>query len=352
MRKHYLDNLRYGIVLSVIFYHVIYLFNSVGVIRNVDIPGIPAMDVFLYILYPWFMPCLFIISGVSARHALARQTAREFWRARVRRLLIPSIAGIFLLGWVNGWVTNQYTDMFAGAGDLIPGVVKYLIWCISGIGPLWYIHQLMAAYLVLFLIRKIDRKDRLTALAGKVGLPGLLLLLIPFWGSAQILNTPLLEIYRNGIYIFSFLLGYYLFSREETEALLRRYRGLFTAAAAVLCAGYTLYYFGQNYALMENLKSLLTNAFGWFGCLAALSLALRYLDRETGFTRYMAGRSFGFYVLHYPLMAFLTWVLDSLLHLPIAAMYPAVLVATAALLPPLTALIKRFPFLNKILLGY
>ena len=51
MRKYYLDNLRYGIVLLVIFYHIVYLFNSLGVITNVVIPGIPQMDVFLYLIY-------------------------------------------------------------------------------------------------------------------------------------------------------------------------------------------------------------------------------------------------------------------------------------------------------------
>ena len=37
MRKPFLDNLRYGIVLSVVAYHVFYQFNSVGVITNYDI---------------------------------------------------------------------------------------------------------------------------------------------------------------------------------------------------------------------------------------------------------------------------------------------------------------------------
>ena len=50
MRKHYLDNLRYGIVLLVVFYHIIYIFNSVGVITNVSISGVPQMDVFLFMI--------------------------------------------------------------------------------------------------------------------------------------------------------------------------------------------------------------------------------------------------------------------------------------------------------------
>ena len=51
-------NLRYAVVLLVIVYHGFYLFNSVGVISNVDVQGIPALDVVEYVLYPWFMACL------------------------------------------------------------------------------------------------------------------------------------------------------------------------------------------------------------------------------------------------------------------------------------------------------
>lgn len=351
MRKYYLDNLRYGIVLSVLFYHVIYMFNSVGVIRNVDIPGIPWMDVFLYILYPWFMPCLFIISGVSARYALQAQTPGQFWRSKVRRLLVPSVAGIFLLGWVSGWVTNQYSDIFFGGGDLLPGFVKYLICCLCGIGPLWFLHQLLAACLVLLLIRKLDKRDALTRLGARVSLPILLLLVFALWGSAQILNTPLLEVYRNGIYIFSFLLGYYVFSQGSVEILLEKHWALFLGIAAALCVGYTWFYFGQNYAAMENLKSFLTNACAWFGCLAALGMSKRFFSKETAFTRYMRKNSFGFYVLHYPLIAILTWAMDALLGFPVWAMYPALMLLTAALLPPLTALIRRIPILKTLLLG-
>ena len=68
MRKYFIDNLRYGVVISVIWYHIFYEFNSVGVIRNVDIQGIPALDVVEYVLYPWFMAFLFLIAGISARY--------------------------------------------------------------------------------------------------------------------------------------------------------------------------------------------------------------------------------------------------------------------------------------------
>lgn len=351
MRKPFLDNLRFCIVLQVIFYHVFYLFNSVGVITNVAIPGIPALDAVLYLLYPWFMAALFVISGICARYSLQKQTDRQFLKSKVRRQLVPSIAIIFLIGWTSGWVTAQYTDMFGTAGDLIPGFVKYLIWSASGIGVLWFLHQLLLCDLVLVLLRRIDRKEKLWQLGGRVNFPILCLLVFALWGSAQILNTPLIEVHRHGFYIFAFLSGYCIFSHDRVQELLSKFAPFLLAVSGVLAILYTAHFWGENYADMGNLKAFLTNAYAWFGVLAALGAAKRWLDKETAFTRYMAPRSFGFYVLHYPLMALLAWWMDKHLHLPVLAMYLLLPVAMMLLLPPLVASIKKIPVLRTLVLG-
>ncbi len=199
MRKPFLDNLRYGIVLSVAVYHVFYQFNSVGVITNVLIPGIPALDAPLYVLYPWFMAALFMISGICARYSLEKQTGKQYLKGKVRRQLIPSIAIIFLIGWSTGWVTDQYANIFGGGQ--VPGFAKYLVWCMSGIGVLWFLHELLLCEVVLVLIRKLDKKDWLWQLGGKANFPVICLLVLGMWGSAYILNTPVIEVYRNGFRI-------------------------------------------------------------------------------------------------------------------------------------------------------
>lgn len=351
MRKPFLDNLRYSIVLLVIIYHVFYLFNSVGVIRNVDIPGIPVLDGVLYVLYPWFMATLFLISGICARYSLEKQTGKAYLKSKLRRQLLPSIAVMFLIGWISGWVTNQYVDIFGGNGSLISGFAKYLIWCLSGIGPLWFLHELLLCEGVLVLIRKLDKTDRLWSLGGRANLPVLCLMVFALWGSAQILNTPLLEIYRNGFYLFAFLAGYAVFSHDRVQDLLAKWAPVLLIVSSVLAVCYTLRFWGENYAAMSNLKAFLTNAYAWFGCLAVLGAGKRWMDRETGFTRCLAGRSFGFYVLHYPLLALLAYAMDQWFHLPVWSMYLLLPIALAVLLPPLIALIKRIPILRTLVLG-
>lgn len=351
MRKPFLDNLRYGIVLSVVFYHVVYQFNSVGVIRNVEIPGIPALDTVLYVLYPWFMAALFLISGICARYSLEKQTDKAYLKSKLRRQLLPSIAVIFLIGWTSGWVTNQYTDMFGVNGSPIPGFVKYLIWCLSGIGPLWFLHELLLCEVVLVLLRKLDKQDRLWSLGGKANFPVLCLMVFALWGSAWILNTPFLEIYRNGFYIFSFLAGYAVFSHDRIQALLAKWAPRLLIVSGVLAAVYTRHFWGENYAVMANLKHPLTNAYAWFGILAVLGAGKRWLDRDTAFTRYLAGRSFGIYVLHNPLIILLAFLFDRILHLPVWSMYLLIPLAVAAILPPIIAAIKRVPILRTLILG-
>ena len=281
MRKPFLDNLRYSIVLLVILYHVFYLFNSVGVITNVDIPGIPVLDAVLYVLYPWFMVTLFVISGICARYSLQKQTNKEFLKSKVRRQLVPSIAIILIIGWTSGWVTGQYADMFGTNSNAIPGFAKYLIWSLSGIGVLWFLHELFLADLVLVLIRKIDRKDTLWQLGGKANIVVLCLLVFALWGSAQILNTPVIEIYRNGIYIFAFLVGYCIFSHEHIQELLAKWAPVLLSVTGILAVVYTITYWEENYSSMSNLKSFLTNAYAWFACLAVLGAGKRWMDKET-----------------------------------------------------------------------
>lgn len=359
MRKYFLDNVRYSIVLLVVFYHVFYLFNSVGVITSVDIAGVWQFDVVMYVLYPWFMVCLFLIAGVSARYALEKQGDRSFFRSRIKRILLPSVLLILVIGWISGWVTDQYVDMFGEVFGEVPGIVRYLIYCLCGIGPLWFLHQLMLATVLLLVLRRVDRKDRLWSLGEKTNAAALFLLVFAVWGSAQLFNTPLVEIYRNGIYCFMFLLGYYVFSHERVQALLEKWALVFGGMAVILCVAYTAFYWGENYASQENLKSFLTNAYAWFGTLAVLGCGRRYMNRETAFTRYMRGqqngnaaaggwdRSFLFYVLHYPLMVLIAYGLDRWVKPPAWLMYVLVIVCEAILLPAVTEAVRTIEGLIK-----
>lgn len=221
MRKAYLDNIRWITVVLVVLYHVIYMFNGVvtaGVIG--PICKTRGQDVYQYIVYPWFMLLLFVVSGMSARFSLERHTPKEFLKSRTVKLLVPSTIGLFVFWWVLGY----YNILISGAFESIwaaPWPVRFLILAVSGTGVLWYIQLLWVFSLALLLIRRVE-KDRLYRLCEKTPPPVLLGLVFVVWGAAQILNTPVIVVYRFGIYGVGFLLGYFVFSHDAVMDRLQR----------------------------------------------------------------------------------------------------------------------------------
>ena len=104
MRKYYLDNIRWMTVVLVVIYHVIYMFNGVqlfGVIGPFS--KVQYQDAFLYLVYPWFMTLLFVVSGMSARYYLENHSVKEFIKTRTRKLLVPSTIGLFVFQWILGY---------------------------------------------------------------------------------------------------------------------------------------------------------------------------------------------------------------------------------------------------------
>ena len=340
-RKNWLDNIRWITVLIVVLYHIIYIFNSVGVISNFDVKGIPQLDTFLTFVYPWFMALLFVVAGISANYSLQKRSGTEFAKDRAKRMLLPSIAGMFMYGWIMGMITNYYTDVFGGNGDVIPGIIKYVIFCLCGIGPLWFARELFLACMVLLLVRKIDKKNKLGGLGKKVNFPILLIMFVPFWISSMLLNTPIIEVYRNGFYIFSFLLGYYVFSNDEVLDRLRKIKLPLLIIAAICGIAYTIYYYGENYTTKEVLQNGFTNGYAWLMILAILACAKDWLNFTNSFSRYMTKANFGFYVLHYPILAVVAFAGQMYLDVPMIWYYFINLVLVAILLPLVYEVIRR-----------
>jgi fucose 4-O-acetylase-like acetyltransferase len=136
MRKYYLDNIRWITIVLVVIYHVIYMFNGeqpygvVGPFREVQ-----YQDCLQYLLYPWFMVLLFVVSGMSSRYYLEKHTEKEFIRSRTRKLLVPGTIGVIVLGWIQGYYNMLLSNAFATLDiTVIPKPVVFLILALSGMG--------------------------------------------------------------------------------------------------------------------------------------------------------------------------------------------------------------------------
>ena len=300
MRKHYLDNIRWLTVVLVVFYHVLYMYNAEGVtggLGKITHLQVQYYDLYLNFVYPWLMPILFIVSGISSRLYLESHSNREFIRSRTTKLLVPSTIGLFVFQFIQGYINMSLSNALDQMAEA-PWFVRYLIMAISGQGVLWFAQMLWLFSVILVGVRKLE-KDRGWQLGKKVNLPILLLLTGAVWLSAQIGNTPVIVVYRFGLYSTLYFIGYFIFSHQEVMEVVKKNFWLFLALALSLGVGFCFYSFGKNYADEPIYRSVLFTSYSWLGCLAILGGFGRYFDFETSFTRWMNRHSFGLYVFHY-----------------------------------------------------
>lgn len=348
LRRKYLDNLRSITVLLVVLYHVFYIFNGSGVLGGVGpITEDRGADILLYLLYPWFMFLLFAVSGMSARYSLERRTHREFIRTETRKLLLPSTVGLFVFWWILGY----FNVRFGGAFDhtAIPLPIRYLIYSLSGTGPLWYIQMLWLFSVVLVLIRKLE-KDRLYRLCEKIGFWLLPPLYFAVWGAAQILNTPVVVVYRFGFYGLAYLIGYFVFSHDAIiEKLKKLWLPLCLAAVAAEVA-FTVLYFDVPYTDDAVLRSPLCCLCAWLTTLAALAVMKRWDDVENAFFAQIKKRSWGLYLFHYLPLAVCT---DCVYEAPLLPFIKYLLTALCAFAGAIVLYeaLSRIPFVRTVVCG-
>lgn len=348
MRKAYIDNIRTGTVWLVLLYHVCYIYNGVGVLGKIpDTESIPALDTAASIVYPWFMVLLFVLAGMSARYSLMKRSPGRFIKERAVKLLVPSTLGLFVIHWITGYLNIK----MGGGLEYIPTPLVYPISVLSGIGPLWFIQMLFLFSCVLALMKKLDKNDRLWGLGGKCGLAAVILMVLPIFGAAQILNMPVLTMYRFGIYFASFLIGYYILSHDGVQEKLERAWIPLLLAAIAGAAAYGVRWHGRDYTSTQCLQSPLTNLYLWAAVLAVIGCSKRWLDRETPVTRYLAGSSYGLYILHYPVLILAGYLLCTYCRLPVWCNYLFTLLAEVIITTALYELIRRVPVVRWLVLG-
>lgn len=383
-RKHWMDNLRWVTVLLVLFYHVIYFYNNKGVFGGFggfgEYPEHPQyQDVVMYILYPWFMPILFLLAGIGSRYALEKQSAGKWFGARTRKLLVPSTIGLFVFQWMVGYFNTavavkggplefpeitlpESVPLFAkhALETIISFLIKYNILSISGTGPLWFIQLLWLLCLVLLIIRALDKKDELWKFwSGKANIVWILLLGMLFWAGAQtlIMNPReesldgLVNLYKPFFYMVLFLLGYFVFSHDEVQEKLGQAWIPLMAGAVVAGTALTITTFGRDNTTPEYMSSPLNCLYGWLMCLAMMGWFKARFNRTGAFAGYMTRNSYGLYILHYLVIGSLGYMMKQYISLAPWQMYVILTVAVMTISPLLNEIIKRIPFIRWCVLG-
>ncbi len=360
MRKHWIDNLRWVTVLLVLFYHVIYFYNNKGVFGGIGGfgDGPQYQDVVMYILYPWFMPLLFLLAGISSRYALQKHTAKEWFKARTRKLLVPGTIGLLVFHWMVGYF-NTATAAKSGALEGVTGLGKYFMWAISGTGPLWFIQLLWFLSLILLLVRQIDKHDRIWNWCGKAGIVTIIMMGILFWaGEKTLIQNPrpesldgLLNLYKPLFYLLPFLLGYFVFSHDQVQKKIKDAWIPLMTCAIISGVMLIITTFGQDNSSPQYLGSPLNCLYGWLACLSMIGLFQAKFDCTGSFAGYMTRSSYGIYIVHYLVIASFGYIMKVHTQLPPFAMYAFLTIAVFTLSPIIYEIIRRIPFVRWAVLG-
>ncbi|SDN84736.1 acyltransferase family protein [Acetanaerobacterium elongatum] len=299
MRKYYIDNLRTLCILLLFPYHTFMVYNTFESFY-VHGPKIQPLSDFVYICWPFFMPLMFALAGISSRYALQRRSAREYVKERFLRLFIPLVFGILLVipaqtyfaerfhnGYTGGYF-EHYVLFFTKATDLTGyngGFTPAQLWFILYL----FIISLLALPVMLW----YNKRDKVMN-GSSLTLPKLLpLFVFPLLGAL----IPIVDGRSIGEYFAWFMLGYFALSPEEVLQRLEKYRWPLTAFAAILLAGFYYSYIlnGREYWFLVD---ILQRAAGWVSILAFLGLGRRYLNFTSKAATYFAGASFPVYIFH------------------------------------------------------
>ena len=344
MRKNYIDNLRLTIVLLVIVYHVCYIFNGVGVLGGIpNSLSIPLCDGFATLIYPWFMILLFIIAGMASSYSLEKRSVKEFISTRTQKLLVPSTLGLFVFHFITGFINSKINGADLSS---VPIFIKYFIYVVSGTGVLWFAQLLWVFSLILCFLRKIKLLEKYRLKEKKsIYLPVLIIYL-----SSQILNVPVVTVYRVGIYLAAYLIGYYIFSDENVVERVEKTVYVSLIIAFISGVIYMVKFNGSDFTSATCLRNVITNIYAYFTSIFLIGFYKRYFDKTNDILSYLSSSSFGLYILHYtPIL--IVGVIVSTWGLNVYICYILTLIIGYALTFILYEVIKRIPIYRYLVLG-
>lgn len=300
-RRHDIDNLRTFCILLLVPYHAAMAFNCWGEANYVWFGESRALSAFVTVVSPWYMAALFLAAGLSARFSLQKRGMTGYVKERIKKLLIPLIAGIFtvvaaLTYYADRW-HNGYTGNFFSHYQIFITRITDLTGYDGGFTPghLWFLLYLFLISMLALGVSKLQEKFLKqvhwnTPSVWKVWLFGLL----------PVIGKPVLDIGGKsiGAYLAFFLIGYYVFYREDVTGFLKKYFPLHLVIFLIADL-FNVYLFCYCKDLHAVMNTVCMFAAQWFGILTAVGFFAKFLNFSNERTAFLCKNSFAFYILHF-----------------------------------------------------
>lgn len=362
-RWYYLDWLRVLAILTVFLYHVAILFDygESTMIRNPQLDW--GLSILARILELWGMPLFFVVAAVATFFSLTSRDNWHFLAERFKRLIIPFLLGIFLLGPPFMYLQRISQGQFRGSfWQFLPHYFEgwYLfggnfVW--TGV-HLWFLFLLfLFSLLFLPLFRYLKRSNLVPVVLHKLPwLQGELFLVVPVVFTAIIEALVNLQPDTWGARIFGgwslftylafFLSGYLLALNPQAMGSFERYR----VSTLLLGVGTTLIYIvlvhgGYGYSSYTIPFSVLRALNVWLWLATLLGFASRYLNMNNLLRAQANQAVLPFYILHIPVIVLVALFLIPW-NIPVLAKFVLIAVVSFVIILGLYQIIVRVPLLR------
>jgi len=337
-RLDYLDATRAFALLLGVLFHACMSFMPVFMGWAVqDISTSPLVAQFVGVSHTFRMETFFLLAGFLSHLTFHRKGAGEFIRARLLRIVVPFVAGWFLLRplMVSGWIMGSAS--LRGDADVWAGLVggfQSLSTLPAGIftgSHLWFLYYLVLVTTLTLLLRALaaaagpwgrallSGADALAAWLAKSPFAVPLLALptagalwfMRYWG----MDTPDQSLMPHvpALLIFGGFFGFgWMLSRQRglivqlSRLTLQRWILAALGVAAILLLGHI----ERDPAHPRHVAAHVAYAFGysltmWSLALLTIGLFRKFFHKPSPAIRYLADSSYWMYLIHLPLVVWL-----------------------------------------------
>lgn len=310
-RKHYIDNIRSMCILLLVPYHAAMAWNCWGEGNYIWFSNNRILSSFITFLSPWYMSLLFVLAGISLFYSLRKRSASLVIKERLCKLALPLVAGMLTVVPLMTYYADKFHTGYRGSFwdhyFVFFSRFTTLTGYDGGFTPahLWFLFYLLIISLLCLgiislqkrLIPKLPQRHNLSS-----GNPSIIRQLFMVYGLGifPVVLSPVLNIAGKslGTFLAFFLLGYYVFSREDIMALIVRTRWIQSGLMIFFGILYT-YLFLWTDSINLIMKTIAMYLAGWFGILTMLGFGEAHFNQNNRITEYLCSRSFLFYIFHF-----------------------------------------------------